>query len=268
MSIREPDANHSGASHERFRLLPVDDVDLAVEHERLSVELQRVVDEVRPLSDALLRGEERVGLWDERKQKRDAQKQLEAQLAQLVQWMRLNPEQRRHERAERRQLEERERLAAERERAVKYEQIMGKWPPVAGEWEESLEVEEEDDYSGSDAVAIDLGGSVTVLICAWIVAPYAQGLAGQAATGTYRAFANKLIDVLANRRQSGGRRWDLVVLRTPDGKLTVQIPGDLPEEVHAALVRDFVDIVDKAADGERIDLSWDERTRSWINRNS
>ena len=269
MSIREPGANHSQSPLERFQPpLPVDDEELAVERERLWAEMRRLADELRSLNEALLRGEGPESLWDERQQKRAAQEQLEAQSVQLNQWMQLAPEDRRRVVAERKRLEEeQEQQTVERERAaVKYEQIVSKWAQIAGEWEHSLEVEEGgDSYSDPDSVAIDLGESITVLICAWVVAPYVQGLAGQAATGTYRAFTNKLRGVLGTRRRPDGERWDLVVLRTPDGKLKVQIPGDLPEEVHAALVRDFVEIVDKATEDERIHVIWDERSRTWIN---
>ncbi|NGN63355.1 hypothetical protein G5C51_05465 [Streptomyces sp. A7024] len=122
-----------------------------------------------------------------------------------------------------------------------------------------------DSSAGSDAVAIDLGGDyqdVLVLVGVWVAAPYVQTLAGQAANTTYKAFTEKIKSLLSDKRQQH-TPWDLLVLRTPDGELTVEIPGNLPEDAHAALVRDFIALVLDEPDAQRLHLVWDQRTGTW-----
>ncbi|MFD4130367.1 hypothetical protein ACFXKK_34055 [Streptomyces globisporus] len=286
MSSGEHGANHPWQSQEGLQPLPVDDDQLSAERERLAAELNRLEGELRQLRDELIQGGYQEDQMNEWGRKRNAEKQLKVQLFQLDEWMRLEPERRRRETAERERLEEeRERLAAERQRpAAEREQMAAEWESFLQDHEVPSGWETRDGFdaifaetrggsgrgSGSepDPVAIDLGVTrdIAVLVCAWVAAPYVQGLAGQAANGTYQVFANKLRSILSGREV--GPQWDLLILREPGGKLKVEIPSNLPEEVHAALVRDFVDLVGKAPDAEPIHIIWDERDRAWIKAKS
>ncbi|WAU82576.1 hypothetical protein O1Q96_24235 [Streptomyces sp. Qhu-G9] len=90
-----------------------------------------------------------------------------------------------------------------------------------------------------------------------------QNLASQAAASTYRAFCNMIESVFSGRHNVEGK-WDVLVLRTDDGQLSVEIPGGLPESAHIALIRDFNDLVADGRNDASIQISWDARQEQWM----
>ncbi|MFI5690160.1 hypothetical protein [Streptomyces sp. NPDC051636] len=107
------------------------------------------------------------------------------------------------------------------------------------------------------------GGWVVVITATWIAVPFVQGIASQAATSTYRAFFNFIESISSGRHAIQGK-WDVLILRTEDGQLSVRIPGNLPQGAHSALVRSFDDLVAGGRDGEDIRISWDEENEKWV----
>ncbi|MEU6416410.1 hypothetical protein [Streptomyces spiralis] len=102
---------------------------------------------------------------------------------------------------------------------------------------------------------------VSVLLVTYVVAPFLQSVASQAATAVHEAFRAKLRSLLADRELHG--RWTLVVLQTSDGRLTVEIPGNLPEDAHTALERDLVSLIEGARGRSTIRIVWHARKRKW-----
>lgn len=102
---------------------------------------------------------------------------------------------------------------------------------------------------------------VSVLLATYVAAPFLQSLANQAAMATYESFLAKFRTLRDNLELQD--RWELVVLQTSDGRLTVEIPGNLPVDAHAALERDFVRLVEGARGRSTVRIVWDARRRKW-----
>ncbi|MFE2720453.1 hypothetical protein ACFXKI_53700 [Streptomyces mirabilis] len=90
-----------------------------------------------------------------------------------------------------------------------------------------------------------------------------QNIASQAATSTYRAFSRVIESISSGRHDIEGK-WDVLILRTEDGQLSVEIPGDLAEGAHSALIRDFDSLVAGGHDGKTIHIGWDEESEKWV----
>ncbi len=104
---------------------------------------------------------------------------------------------------------------------------------------------------------------VVVITATWVAAPFVQNIASQAATSTYRAFSRVIESISSGRHDIEGK-WDVLILRTEDGQLSVEIPGNLPEGAHSALVRDFDNLVAGGRDGKVIRIWWDEESEKWV----
>lgn len=146
---------------------------------------------------------------------------------------------------------------------LKPEPILAPWPirarNVARRWLERL-------YGNSPIAwvpGIEPMRWVVVITATWITAPFVQGIASQAANSTYRAFSRLLGSISSGRHDIEGK-WHLLILQTEDGRLRVEIPGDLPRGAHSALVRDLDDLVAGGRDGEVIRIFWDEEDEKWV----
>jgi hypothetical protein len=142
------------------------------------------------------------------------------------------------------------------------EPVLAPWPirarNVARRWLERLYAPGIEPLPRADA-----SSWAVVITATWITAPFVQAIATQAANSTYRVFS-KFIESISSGRHDIDGKWHLLILRTEDGRLRVEIPGDLPRGAHSALVRDLDDLVAGDRDGETIRIFWDQESERWV----
>ncbi|MGW4759081.1 hypothetical protein [Streptomyces chartreusis] len=130
----------------------------------------------------------------------------------------------------------------------------------------SKEIADDEDHlpEGSDNRSIEVAEvvGVAVLVLTWTGPPLAQALASRVTDALWQSF-RRVLSQLSELRERHPNGVYLTIVRTEDEQLNMRIPGNLTEEAHQALIRDFDALVRGGTDTAPIRVRWDEETGKW-----
>ncbi|GGR51772.1 hypothetical protein [Streptomyces roseolus] len=126
----------------------------------------------------------------------------------------------------------------------------------------------EDPYVGEDGIRLHGGKGHTGIVhyvaeaavagVGFMAAAMFQEALQRAASDSYdgaRRFFTSLRSRL-RRVVPQGAEVELIVVQSEEGRWDLLLPGDLDHEAHAALIRDFDDLVRDENDGQQIVIHW------------
>lgn len=126
------------------------------------------------------------------------------------------------------------------------------------------------DGSGNIGIAWAAVETVAVSGIGLIAATMFQETLQRAASDSYdgaRGFFTSLRGRLRrSQTNTDVAQVELIVVQSEDGRWNLLLPGDLDEEAHAALIRDFDGLVRDAGDGRRFSIFWQDG--KWIKQDA